>query len=291
MARRSVFISKAEYPYFEEIMVEMEWFGGFALSQKRKCEIGLHRNFNKCYPARKILEVSGASTNPLGKRLSAMNLTKEVVVDIDGVKHRGISSVESVFQSSRIYDDGKEQIGPFEYVMIPGKECKRLVKDASKGLHSYRYFYENHYFYAPDYHISLFYDYVYMNALLEERNSEVMKSLIDGGYSAFSDLATVALNSQARSCAIFVGLYRAGLLDKIKSVDSYLKLFRTSRDGKPELGAYENAQVFRNGKINLLSEVVPCAYNGDDVIRIFNESYSHLSNKKDNNVFEPYLLD
>ena len=47
MAERSVFISKAIYPFFEEVRVNIDWFGGFALSQKRKSEIGLHQNFLK----------------------------------------------------------------------------------------------------------------------------------------------------------------------------------------------------------------------------------------------------
>lgn len=45
MAEKSVFISKSNYPFFEEVHVTIDWFGGFALSQKRKCEIGLHQNF------------------------------------------------------------------------------------------------------------------------------------------------------------------------------------------------------------------------------------------------------
>ncbi len=45
MAEKNVFISRAEYPYFEEVHVLIDWFGGFALSQKRKCQIGLHQIF------------------------------------------------------------------------------------------------------------------------------------------------------------------------------------------------------------------------------------------------------
>lgn len=291
MAERSVFVCKTEYPFFEERKVQLEWFGGFALSQKRKCEIGLHSNFLSKYPEYKTLEVSCASTNPLGKKLSAMNLTKEVNIQIDGVLHKGITSVESAFQSSRIYYDGMEKIGPFpEYLMLEGKDCKKTVKDMSKGLHSYKYCFENEYFYAPEYHISLFYDYVYLNALLEENNADVRRKLIEDGYTAFSDLATLSLNSQARSCAIFAGLYKAGLLDEVRSRESYLKLFRTKEDGSADAGAYIDAQVFRNGKINLLSDVAPCIYRKEDVECIYTDRFSSLSNKKDKEVFVPYLI-
>ncbi len=125
MAERSVFISKSTYPFFEEIHVVIEWFGGFAMSQKRKCQIGLHQNFLAVYPEEKILEISSTSLMSLGAKLSAMNLSKRT--------KKGITTVESAFQSSRIYSDGSRSAGPFpEYLFLPGKECKKLVKEASK---------------------------------------------------------------------------------------------------------------------------------------------------------------
>lgn len=54
----------------------MDWFGGFAKSQKRKCELSLHLNFNKELD-NKVLEISCSSLNSLGNQLSAMNLKKQ----------------------------------------------------------------------------------------------------------------------------------------------------------------------------------------------------------------------
>ena len=79
----------------------------FALSQKRKCQIGLHQNFLMEYPKEKILEISSSSLVSLGAKLSAMHLSKRTL--------KGITTVESVFQSSRIYSDGIKRIGPFLY--------------------------------------------------------------------------------------------------------------------------------------------------------------------------------
>lgn len=76
MAEKSVFISKMEYPFFEEVHVNIDWFAGFAISQKRKCQIGLHQNFLMAYPDKKVLEISSTSLMSLGSRLSAMNLSK-----------------------------------------------------------------------------------------------------------------------------------------------------------------------------------------------------------------------
>ena len=129
-----------------------------------------------------------------------------------------------------------------------------------------------------------------MNALLEHINEDVMKQLVEGEYTAFSDLATLSLNSQARSCAIFVGLYRAGLLDEIRNKESYLSLFRTKKDGSAGEGAYMNAHVFSNGRINLFSDVVPCFYCKKDVEDIYAKCFSNLTNKKDKEVLVPFLI-
>lgn len=45
MAEKSVFISKAEYPIFEEVHVNIDWFGGFALSQKKNARLDFIRIF------------------------------------------------------------------------------------------------------------------------------------------------------------------------------------------------------------------------------------------------------
>ncbi len=274
MAERSVFISKNSYPYFEEIKVQLDWFGGFALSQKRKCEIGLHQNFLTKYPDYKVLEISSASIYKLGTNLSAMNLKKNT--------KEGLTTVESAFQSSRIYHTPNGNIGPFpEYLFLPGKECKKIVKEKSQGLHSFEYEFDGMKFYAPGFHISLFYDYLYLNALLEPENREVTEELLEGGYDAFTDLATKSLNSQARSCAVFVGLVRAGRIEEVKEYDSFLKLFRTTADGKPVDGsAYENVQLLVKDKVHLLSPVVSCYLNKEKVEAYYSEHYGMLTNKK-----------
>lgn len=275
MAEESVFVSKNSYPFFEEIHVNIEWFGGFALSQKRKCETGLHQSFLHAYPSEKSLEISSTSLMYLGTRLSAMNLSKRTKT--------GLTTVESAFQSSRIYFDGGEQIGPFpEFLFLPGKECKRLVKEASHGLHSYRYEFDGVVFPAPRFHISLFYDFLYINALLEEENKEAARELLEGKYSAFTDLATKSLNSQARSCAIFAGLAKAGVIDQVRDYQSYLRLFRVTESGQAvDSSAYENVQLLtgKNG-VQLLSPVVPCYMGKDTVEEYYRVSYPYLTNKK-----------
>ena len=274
MAEKSVFISKVEYPFFEEVHVNIDWFGGFALSQKRKCQIGLHQNFLMEYPKEKILEISSSSLMSLGAKLSAMHLNKRTL--------KGITTVESAFQSSRIYGDGAKRIGPFpEYRFLPGRECKKLVKEAAKEMHSYQYELDGLTFYAPAHHISQFYDFLYLNALLEPENEEVKNKLLQEKYTAFTDLATKSLNCQARSAAIFVGLVRAGMIDEVRDYDSYLKLFRTQANGKAAGPlTYEHVQLLYKDEVRLFSPVVPCRFHKTDVEAYYAEHCSMLTNRK-----------
>jgi hypothetical protein len=274
MAERSVFIARDEYPFFEEVRVQFDYFQGFALSQKRKSQIGLHQNFSRTYPENKVLEVSSASLYSLGSELSAMNLKKQT--------RNGITSVESAFQSSRIYGPSGE-IGPFpELLFTPGKECKKIVKERSQGLRSRRYRFEDLEFHAPAHFISLFYNYLYLNALCEQENQAVARQLISSGYTAFTDLATTSLNCQARSCAIFVCLVRNGLIHLVRDYDTYLSLFRTTREGAP-MGSesFANVQLLDSkGSITLRSPVVPCVIGKEAVASWYEQNCGQLTNRK-----------
>lgn len=275
MATRGVFVSKDYYPYFEEIQVDFDWFPGFALSQKRKNQISLHQNFLLAYPDRKILEISSASLYSIGSELSAMNLSKRTTV--------GLTTVESAFQSSRIYGSGDAEIGPFsEYLFLPGRECKKKVKELSQGMKTKRYLFDGIEFGCPEHYISLFYNYLYLNALCEDENRDVADTLLRKGYTAFTDLATRSLNCQARAAAIFVSLYRNGLIEKVKSYDSYLELFRTNTDGTSiNSTSFERVQtVDKKGNVMLLSPVVPNVFSKEDTEKYYEMNCFGSTNKK-----------
>lgn len=273
MANRSVMIPISKYPYFEDVSVNMPWFGGFALQRKRRCYLSLHMNFladlrySNCCP----LEISSASHIPLGSALSAMNLKKYCRT----LGHDVV--MESAFQSSRIYirSDGS-QIGPFPKLLeLPGKDCKKQVKELSEGLHSYWYKFEGSDFPAPEFHISLFYDWLYLTALLEESNRHLREALISEGYDAFTDIATKSLNSQARSCAIFVSLSRLGLIDQISDPKMYLKLFRVnmSAPGYAGKGAWENVQPLVRDSYRPAHPPVPQRVSVEEVKAYHNEHF------------------
>lgn len=272
MSIRPVFISVDSYPFYREIHVELDWFQGFALSQKRKCETSLHLNFLNKYPSSNILEVSSASTNPLGYHLSAMHLFRK---DEEG---RSICC-ESEFQASRI--NKTENLGPLLHLMYEdGKTAKKEYQQVFGKNHSYHYLCGEYLIPAPDYHISLFYDYNYIKYLLDPMNKKVKNKLISGNYDAFSDIATTSLNSQARACAIFVGLYQAGLLDKVKTIEGYMEVMKTKLDGKSYgILSYVNAQIF-NVELNHVNpvEIIKKTIDKQDVEKYFNNNYSSLSN-------------
>lgn len=274
MAQKSVYITKNKYPYFEEIGVNCTWFGGFAQIQKTKCIISVHENFKAAYPDYPICEISHASPVQMGKDLSAMSLKKYVPSE------QSYCCMESVFQSSRIYTNPEtgETIGPFkEYLHLDGKSCKKKVKELSNGWHSYTYDFEDILCPAPDFHISLFYDWIYISALLEEANEPVRKALLDSGYSAFTDLATSSLNSQARSCAIFMSLAELGLLDQIQDFDSYCELFRVDRQNAPTYsckGSYYDVQMLgKNHKYRLIHPAVEQTFSKEDVEEYYHKHY------------------
>ena len=110
----------------------------------------------------------------------------------------------------------------------------------------------------------------------------MVERLLSEGYSAFSDLATKSLNNQARSCAIFVSLVKNGLIDEVREFDSFLRLFRTTADGKPTgQESFENVQLpDAKGWIHPLAPAVPCKFTRGDVERLYETYCGHLNNRR-----------
>ncbi len=82
MASRPVFVSLDAYPYYKQVDVEFVFHSGFALSQKQKNIVEVHKAFKLMCPEKRVLEISSKSTEFIGTRLSAFN----VLYDLDGFK-------------------------------------------------------------------------------------------------------------------------------------------------------------------------------------------------------------
>ena len=197
MARRPTFLISEDKPYFKEINTQFTYFNGFAIQQKHKSIESLHDAIKKLYPGTRVLEISRYSLTELGTKLSAFNLG----VSIDGKK----TTVESAFQSSKVFENGGPYTDLFDSPSIVSKKDERL---SSSGRLMKFVLLGNEFPTSPK---TFFYDWLYVNAV--SQNEELLTKLSE--YDAFTDIAfnpEKSINCQARSAAICVSLLRKGLL-------------------------------------------------------------------------------
>ena len=215
MANRPVFVVNERKPYYTTLSAEFPWAGGFAASQKQKNIAAMHRCFERAYPGKHALEISSKSTEPWGIGASAFHLLKNVPSLGKKVP------VENVFQAAKVFSGGGPYRDLLDCAPIEAKRDGRL--SASGELRTFR-------FEGVDYPLiprTIFYDFIYINALLE--NPELAAKLVE--YDGFTDIAfnpEKSLNCQARSAAIFVALHRLGKLEDARSFDSFIALFATA---------------------------------------------------------------
>ena len=210
MASRPVFVAKSEYPFYETIEVEFEYFSGFAVSQKQKSIKSLHSNFGAMYPKHKILEVSTKSTDDIGIKLSAFNM----VLNVEGEA----IPLECAFQGSKKF----ESAGPFRdiYKMNPWEAKKDPRLKSSGSIVCFEFNGEVFGNEPKDF----FYNWVYIRALFE--NKEYLNRV--AAFSSFSDIEfnpKKSVNCQAKATAIAVALLKAGYLEKcMKDKESFLDI-------------------------------------------------------------------
>ena len=216
MAERPVFVSQlSDNFFFNEELIEFEWFAGMSVSQKQKSISSLHDEASK-KGIQTILEVSTKSDNELGSKLSAFNLSfiNQIGNEI---------FVESAFQGSKVYATDGPHTDLYSKTPIEAKRDPRIDND--KQIIGFEYFGES-WANEPK---TLFYDWLYMYALqfnIEHSGDDIYKSILD--YDAFTDIEfnpKKSLNCQARACAVFVSLYRKNLLvSALKNRKSFLKI-------------------------------------------------------------------
>ena len=204
MAQRPVYVSMSDAPYVEMIDVEFQFFNGFSTAQKLRSIKSLHVAFLEKNPNLRLLEISSKSAVPLGVKLSAFNL--QIVLPKSGKSF----SVESAFQSSKVFEGGKQFT---DLLNKSSRDAKRDPRLKSSGqLKAFKFF--NHEFpLEPE---TYFYDWLYINALY--RQEKLAEEILN--YDAFTDIEfnpKKSLNCQAKAAAIFVGLSRAGLIENAVS--------------------------------------------------------------------------
>lgn len=211
MAQRPVFMSRIRKPYHDVYNVEFTYNSGFAVSQKQKNITAIHTGFNARFPDKKVLEISSKSLQPLGVKLSAFNLKKFVPSLGYPVP------VECVFQGGKVFASG----GPFTDLYTgTSRDAKRDSRLRSSGYLKGFEFEGKRFPLNPT---TAFYDWLYINALLE--NPELGQELTQ--YDAFTDIEfnpDKSLNCQARAAAVYVGLARQGLVEQCREFEDFVKI-------------------------------------------------------------------
>lgn len=201
MANRPYFqIGNGIDNFYEENTCDFKFYTGFALSQKQKSVKSFHEEILKKYPNAKILEVSRRSENPIGVSLSAFNLQ---YYNTDGKKY----PVECVFQSSKVFSNGKQYVDLLNKTAREAKTDERLKTSGTLTKFSLN---------NEDWELepkTYFYDYIYLSAL--NKNKKLCEQLME--FDVFTDIEfnpQKSFNCQARSVAIAVTLLKNNLLDK-----------------------------------------------------------------------------
>ena len=208
MAVRPVFVVSSEENCFVQKNIQFEFFSGFSETQKQKSILSLHNSFLSKHSNVKILEISSKSQNPLGIRLSAFNL---MIENNNGNKF----SVESAFQASKVFEHG----GPYrDLLSVSSKEAKKDIRLRNSGKLIAFKISGKTFKITPK---TLFYNWLYINAL--NMHEDLTKQIIE--YDAFTDIEfnpNRSINCQAQAAAIFVSLYRKGVLhEALKDIDSF----------------------------------------------------------------------
>ena len=194
MASKKVFYIKNDQIFFD--IIDFKYYNGFSIQQKQKSILSMHEEINNKYDG-DILEISSKSNNELGRKLSAFNLP----VEINGIK----TKLENLFQSSKVFSNG----GPYRDLLlcspVKAKKDERLVNSGNLIKFTLN---------NKDYSIepkTSFYDYIYCVSLFHQK--DLINDLLK--YTIFTDIEfnhLKSINCQAQSAAIFVLLYKKGII-------------------------------------------------------------------------------
>lgn len=210
MAIRPVFVPFQYTPFFRTVMITFEWHGGFAKIQSQKNIKAIHDGFNRIYPDVPVLEISSRGWQKGSKELSAFHMTKFVPE-----LNRSVP-VECIYQAGKVFLGG----GPFlDLLEAKPKDAKQ---DARKKNAGYLVGYEFDGTCFPLIPASLFYNYLWINGLLE--HPELAEIVLQ--YGAFTDIifSSSSINCQAAAAAAFVALHKLGLLEMVKSTETFIQL-------------------------------------------------------------------
>lgn len=211
MWTRKVYISRENKPYCIGFNVDFDGVKGQATSQARKRSMALRESYCAKKGPSKILEISSASDDENGTKLSALVLP----VTINGKT----VCVEQAFQSGKVFQKG----GPFpELLDKDPKELKRIATENQKKFGDIIGFELDGVKY-PTKPETAFYDWIYITAL--RQNKELADYLLQ--FDGFTDIQfnpKRSINCQAKSAAYYVALVKTGQIDNVKTFKDMVKI-------------------------------------------------------------------
>ena len=185
-------------PLVETIDIQIEWNGGFAVSQKQKNIDAIH-NKAKAMGVTPVLEISTKSKQEVGRRLSAFNLKLEV--------YGAEKTLESVYQSSKVFSIS----GQHEYLMdVNPFQAKKEIRKVGKGkIIGFRFMGRD----FPTEPVNAFYDWLYIRAIAPHE-AWLKKNVKYAAYSDIEFTPNKSVNCQARAVAEFQALSMRGQASK-----------------------------------------------------------------------------
>ena len=217
MATRKCFFCLQKDNQLGEREVDFHFYPGFALCQKQKNIDAFHSSIRQIFPGANVLEVSSKSKQPLGISLSAFNLT----MSINGRQY----PVETIFQSSKVFEDGGPYLDLLSVSPVKAKHDERL-RTGSRLI--------GFIFQRKDYPIipkTAFYDWIYCLALCQ--HEDLVRDVLK--YEVFTDIEfnhQKSINCQARSTSIFVWLARGGKLrTAMQDIETFVKTVYSDPEG------------------------------------------------------------
>ncbi len=258
MATRPIFLVKESYPYYTEWNVDFVYNRGLSASQKRKNILSIHEKFKNTFPEMSVLEISSKSFQEEGILLSAFNLKKFVPSLGEKI------SVESIYHAGKVFENGNNYP---DIMLKSSKDAKHdeRLKTSGKIL-GFRY--EGMDFPAEP--TNLFYDYLYISALLENKN--LADKLME--YDGFTDIEFTpkrSLNCQARAAAEFVSLQRMNLTEGLRDFDRFYEIMTGKMREQANAEARKNVKTEDNMEINTNDRIKHHTY-GEGVITGISEN-------------------
>ena len=228
MAKRPIFMPDPHDSLVVEERIEFQWFPGFAVVQKQRSIEALHLAAGPVVGDRSILEISTKSQDPLGVQLSAFNLT------VSSTELEYPLVLEAAFQGSKVFATSGQHVDLYSFKS--GREVKKYMKELPEDELVGFQFEEHEWELTPK---TAFYDWLYLKGLcdLEVKGIELERQLFRyGGFTDIEFNPEKSINCQARACALFVALSKAGLKENaMSSPEEFVATLKGRGYGVPEV--------------------------------------------------------